>query len=185
MSSKYFPSLLLLLAFLLFVASSGATKVVEVGEICKKSTNPSFCLAVLNSNPGGKDLISLAQYTIDIDRANLTNTITLIKSLIANSSGDPKANAHYKNCLSYFVVDGGAFGAIEATQQYLNKRDYVGVNMRATDVHYFVDYCISGDDSPGPNPPPFPDTSLLPKYAQVIQDITEIILIISNLLEGT
>ncbi|XP_057451975.1 uncharacterized protein LOC130743763 [Lotus japonicus] len=182
MSSKYFSILLLLL--LVFVLSSHAAKVVEVGKICKLSTNPSFCTALLNSNRGGKDLVSLTQYTIDVTCANLTNTVTLIKSLIAKSAHDPKTNDHYKTCLYYFEIDGGALDTMESTQQSLNKGDYNGVNLGAGAIPNFMDDCILGDDGPDPNLSPFPDTSILPKYLDVIEKVAEVTLILTNLLLG-
>ncbi|KAJ1397029.1 Invertase/pectin methylesterase inhibitor domain superfamily [Sesbania bispinosa] len=65
----------IVLVFLLFVASSSyARRVVEVNAICRQTQNPSFCSSLLNSNPGGTELISLAQYTIGVVRANVTTT---------------------------------------------------------------------------------------------------------------
>ncbi|XP_057423673.1 pectinesterase inhibitor 1-like [Lotus japonicus] len=175
---KVFSSLVL--GFLLFVASShAANKVVGVGELCKQTKNPSFCLGLLNSNPGGKDLVSLGQYTIDVVRANATNTITLLKSLVAKSGRDPKANAHYKKCLEHFESDEGVLGDIQDTQEALKSGDYLGVNVHASALLDEVDDCISGE-SPGESP--FPDRSLLPKYGGVMQQITSIILVISKYL---
>lgn len=87
-----------------------------------------------------------------------------------------------------FVVDGGggAVDAIENTEQYLNKRDYLGVNMNAGEVYSHVDACRLGDDGPDPNRSPFHDTSLLPKYADVIYDVSDMICVLSSLLlKGT
>ncbi|XP_057457143.1 uncharacterized protein LOC130748069 [Lotus japonicus] len=181
---KYFSPLMLLLVLLVFVASSRGAKVVEVGEICKQSKNVSFCITLLNSSPSGKDLVSLTQYTIDVAHANVTNTITLIKSLIAKSVDDPKANAHYKTCLFYFVVEGGALNAIEDAQQCFNKGGYDGVGSSANQVYARVDACLLGDDGPDPGLTPFPDTSLLPNYADVIKQVAHIILFLSHLLIG-
>ncbi|KAJ1397027.1 Pectinesterase inhibitor domain [Sesbania bispinosa] len=172
------------LVFLLFVASSSyEAKVVEVNVICKETQNPSFCSSLLNSRPcgTGADLVSLAQYTIDVVRSNVTNSITLIKSLIAQSANDSKASAHYKLCLEFFSSDACALGSVEDTEKRLKEGDYQGVNLGASAVWTSVDSCISGD-APSPSEPPYPDHSLLPKYASVIEQVVQIILSISILL---
>jgi len=65
-------SFLLLVLFILYVdvdsSKSISTIIVEVNVICKKASNPSYCLNLLNSKPGGAkgvDLVHLAYYTID------------------------------------------------------------------------------------------------------------------------
>ncbi|KAL5080627.1 hypothetical protein RYX36_009048 [Vicia faba] len=97
--NHYFFFLLVILV--LCVASSNSTKVVEVNDICKESFQESFCSKLLKSRPGGAkgvDLVNLAQYTIDVVRANLTNTLTLLHKLIPESS-TVKAKKHYDTCL--------------------------------------------------------------------------------------
>ncbi|KAJ1397025.1 Pectinesterase inhibitor domain [Sesbania bispinosa] len=170
---------LVLVFLLLVISSSYEAKVVEVNVICKQTRNPSFCSSLLNSKPGGADLVSLAQYTIDVVHSNVTNTITLIKSLIAQSANDSKASAHYKQCLEFFSSDEGALSSVEDTEERLKAGDYDGVNLGAAAVSTYVDDCVSGE---GPSDPPYPDRSLLPKYADVIDQVVQIILIISNLL---
>jgi pectinesterase inhibitor-like protein len=88
--------------FLLYVSFTYATKIVDVNTICKNTMNPSFCSALLNSNPGAsQDLVTLAQYTIDVAHTNATNTINLIKKLIAQK-GSSEAHMHYHSCLFFF-----------------------------------------------------------------------------------
>ncbi|KAL5080623.1 hypothetical protein RYX36_009044, partial [Vicia faba] len=79
-------------------------KIVPVNMICERVKNPSFCSNLLYSKSGA-DLITLAQYTIDVVRANMTNTVNLINTLIA-SSHSLNALSHYKLCLKVFVNDG-------------------------------------------------------------------------------
>ncbi|KAK7290998.1 hypothetical protein RIF29_05827 [Crotalaria pallida] len=170
------------LMFLLFAASSNSSKVVDVSTICKETDNPSLCSNILNSKPGGAkgaDLITLAQYTIDIVRGNLTNTISLIKTLIAKSGKDPTAKAHYEECLVHFSEEEGALGDINHTHELLMEGDYFGVKTSASAVIADMEYCISGED---PEDPIYPDKSKLPQYAHSIEQVVSIILVIPNYL---
>ena len=172
----------LMLIFLSFGASSYATKVVKVDALCKQTKNPSFCSNILNSYPGGAagvDLVTLAKYTIKVARANITNTINLIKHLIAQSASDSTAKNHYESCLLHFNYDEGALGDIEYTEQMLNTGDYEGVNVAAAAVTTDVDNCVSGES---PSDPPYQDPSLLPQYAGVVEQVVAIIIVISNYL---
>ncbi|KAK2451373.1 hypothetical protein P8452_14546 [Trifolium repens] len=171
----------LIVVLLLCAASSSPTKVVDVETICKKAKNYSFCLSLLKSKSGGAggDLVSLASYTIDVARTDVSKTINLIKTLIAKSGGNPKAQSHYKNCLDHFGMDEGALGEIVEAQQLLKKSDYGGVNVHVSAILTDVDGCLSGDS---PTDPPFQDTSSLPKNADIVNQVSQIILIITNFL---
>lgn len=175
--SNFFSSLVL--AFLLFVASFDATnKIVSISELCKQTKNPLFCSTLLNSSPGEKDLVSLGQFTIDVVRADVTNAITLLKSLVEISSRDPKAKAHYENCLKFFGE--GAIDDIDDTQQALQMRDYLAMGVHASSLLDRVGNCVSG----APGEPVFHDPSLIPKFCDVIEQVTSIILVISKDLRG-
>ncbi|AES87657.1 hypothetical protein MTR_4g031690 [Medicago truncatula] len=67
-----------------------STKVVEVNVICKEASNPSYCLNLLNSKPGGAkgvvDLVHLAYYTIDVLNNNCTNTFNLLNELVKSAN---------------------------------------------------------------------------------------------------
>lgn len=162
------------IVFLLCVASSCAAQVVDVHTICKKTSNPSFCLSILNSS-SNKDLVNLEQYTIGVVRTKVTGTITLINTLIARSGSNPKATQHYKSCLLHFGNE-GALGEVASVQQSFMKKDYFGVNTHATALMTQASNCESASD------PSFHDPSMLPKYAQVVAQVAEIILTISNFL---
>ncbi|XP_004516884.1 pectinesterase inhibitor 1-like [Cicer arietinum] len=168
------------LVFLLCVTSSYAVKVADIGTICNKATNPSFCINLLKSKPDGAtgDLVSLTQHIIDVVRTDIKNTINLITKLNRQSS-DPKTKTHYKNCLLYFGSNVGALSEVSEIQQHLKSGDYNIVNMRAGNIMFYVDLCISGD---APGIPPFPDHSNLPKVAGVVIQVAQIILILSNFL---
>ncbi|KAK7290999.1 hypothetical protein RIF29_05829 [Crotalaria pallida] len=179
------PSLIssLVLMFLLFAASSNASnKVVDVNAICKPTENPSLCSNILNSKPGGAkgaDLVSLALYTVDVARGNITNTINLIKSLIAKSAHNPNAKNHYEMCLLHFDYDEGALAIIDGIKKILKSRDYNSLNIAASAVQTEVSNCIVGDS---PSDPPYHDSSLLPRYADVVDQVVDIILSISYYL---
>ena len=167
-----------MVVFLLCVASSYATNVVDVQEICKKATNPSFCSTLLKSKPGGagEDLVSLASYTIDVLHTNVSNTISLITKLVAQSGSDSMKKNHYTNCLSSFGMDEGALGVVVEAKKLLKDSDYNGVNLHISTVMTDVSECLSNDLSP------YNDTSLLPKHAECVTQVAQIILIISNVL---
>ncbi|WJX37237.1 hypothetical protein P8452_25018 [Trifolium repens] len=171
-----FSSLVVL--FLLCVVSSYATNDVDVHAICKKATKPSFCLNLLNSKPrgAGEDLVCLASYTIGVLRTDVSNTISLITKLIEQSGSDPKKQNHYKNCLSRFGTDDGALGEVAEALQLLKDMDYNGVNMHMSSIMSDVDDCVYGDSVSND------DTSMLPKHADVVNQVAQIILIISNML---
>ncbi|KAK7290995.1 hypothetical protein RIF29_05822 [Crotalaria pallida] len=178
------PSLIscFVLIFLSFASSSNASnKVVDVNVICKQTTNPSFCLNILNSKPGGakgEDLITLEQYTLDVVRGNITTALTLIKSLIAQSGKDPKTKASYEQCLLYYGGDddnNGALDNILYAQELLKTGDYLGVGIAAAAAITNVADCSSEDN------PSF-DKSNLPKYSDFIVKAAGVIVIISKLL---
>ncbi|KAE9615567.1 hypothetical protein Lal_00045278 [Lupinus albus] len=172
----------LVLLFLLFAAPSSASKVVDVKVICAQARDPKLCSSVLNSKPGGAkgaDLVSLAQYTIKVARVKTIKTVNLINVLIAKSGSDPKEKTHYKTCLTHFNKDEGALGDIDYVQELLKKGDYFGVGTAASAVITDVDDCITGED---PEDPPYPDKSNLPQFADVVQKVVDIILIISKYL---
>ncbi|KAK2451379.1 pectinesterase inhibitor [Trifolium repens] len=171
---------LLAIVFLLYVASSYARiNIVDVQAICKPARDPSFCFTFLKSRPGGpgKDLGDLESYTLGVLRTNVSNTITLITKLITQSGSDLKKQNHYKICLQYFGDEEGALGFVKRAQQDLENSDYIGVNLKAAAVFDFAEDCLWGDNIP------IKDTSLLPKYASVVENIAEIIAIISNMLK--
>ncbi|KAK7393663.1 hypothetical protein VNO78_22224 [Psophocarpus tetragonolobus] len=164
----------LVFVFLLFATTSYAIPVGEVNTICKQAKDPSFCSTLLNSNPNA-NLVGLTQYTIDIVRANVTNTIKLIDTLIAQST-DPKSKKHYKLCLGNFGSE-GALGDLDYTQELLKKGDYQGVNLAASSIVDNIEDCVSGD---APSIPPFHDPSKLPKYTTITKSVVSVILVLSK-----
>jgi len=176
--------LTLVAVFVFCVASSYAVNVVDVQAICKEAKDPSFCLTFLKSKPGGvgRDLNSLAQYTIGVLHTNVSNTVNLITKLIAQSGNDHNKQDHYKNCLSHFQLDGGALGEVVKAQQQLKTFDYydvyVHMNAIATDVYD----CLTGDQNvlwDARDLSLYKDTSVLPKSVDVVGQIA---LIITNMV---
>ncbi|XP_045791992.1 pectinesterase inhibitor 2-like [Trifolium pratense] len=162
----------ILLVFLLCITSSYSTKIVQVDEICHKAKNPSFCSTLLNSKKGA-DLVSLAQYTIGVLRVNMTNTVKLINTLIAQSGNDVKALTHYKMCLKEFVNDGGALFVLGNVERVLKEGNYHLMSVGANDIMQDIRNCIY-DTS-------YHDTSSLPSYGEVALQIDQIIQIIAGL----
>ncbi|CAK8540930.1 unnamed protein product [Lathyrus sativus] len=161
----------LAIVFLLCVASSYAVKTVDIDTICKGVKNPSFCLTLLNSKPGAsRDLVSLAQYTMDVTIANTTNTIKLLNMLLSKSGGDAEAKYHYDACLVHFdaIAD-----ILKATLHYMKIGEYDNVLSEALGVYIHVDNCISGD-SPGDSHYPYHDRSMLPEYANMVGQVSQV-----------
>jgi len=172
-------SSLVVVVFLLSCVSSYASKVVDVDTICKNVDNSSFCLTLLKSKHGA-DLVTLAQYTIDVTHIELNNTINLLRKLISQSGGDPKAKAHYEYCLSLFGTgNGGAISSLKNAQQYLKNGDYFSLRVEANNIIADHSDCINGGT---PGIPAYPDKSILPKYAEVVFNVADIMLFISLFL---
>ncbi|KAK7290992.1 hypothetical protein RIF29_05819 [Crotalaria pallida] len=175
----------LVLMFLLFASSSHASnKVVDVNVICKQALNSSFCLNVLNSKPGGAkgaDLITLAQYTIDVVHSNLTNTINLIKTLIAQNRNDKKAEDYYENCLTVFAGKMGTLPNIEKSQESLKKGDYQSVAFDATSCRIGITVCL---DEMNPKGPSYDDKSKLPQYVEVLDQVSYMMSLLARFLMG-
>jgi pectinesterase inhibitor-like protein len=172
-----FASLVLIL-FLSLVAFSDSIGITDVNAICQKSRNPTSCYKLLNQKSGA-DLVTLAQFTIDTTRADVSNAINLINTLISQAK-DPKAKQHYQLCLSQFGSE-GALKDVQRSQQLLMEKDYSGLSSAASSVFTDVDDCIRGAS---PSDPPYPDPSMLPQYANVVLDVVDITLVISNMLNG-
>ncbi|MCI04156.1 pectinesterase inhibitor 2-like, partial [Trifolium medium] len=152
---------------------------VDVDNICKNvADNPSFCLTLLKSKQGA-DLVTLGQFTIDVARINLTNTVNLIKKLISQSGSDHEAKDHYEYCLSRFGTEGGALSRIVDGEQYLKNGDYFSFRVQVNSIIADYSSCITGGT---PGEPPYPDKSVLPKYAEFILDVAEIMFAITIFL---
>ncbi|XP_058783300.1 pectinesterase inhibitor 2-like [Vicia villosa] len=153
---------ILLVFFLCVTSSYAANKVVPVNVICGRAKNPSFCSNLLNPKSGA-DLVTLSQYTIDVTRADMTNTVKLINTLIKQSASNVKASNHYNLCLKLFVNDGGALFVLDNVQRVLKEGNYHLMNVGANDIAADINRCI--------NDPNFRDTSSLPRSAgKALQD---------------
>ncbi|PNX70192.1 pectinesterase inhibitor 2-like protein [Trifolium pratense] len=159
--------------FLLCVVSSYAIKVVDVDTICKNvNDNPPFCLNLLKSK-NGTDLVTLAQYTITVARIDLTTTVNVINKLISQSGSDLKAKDHYEYCLSLFGTGGGgALSLLGDGEQHLKNGDYDSFNVQVNSIIADYSECIKGRT---PGVPPYDDKSVLPKYAEVVHDVVDIL----------
>lgn len=173
----------LMVLFLLCVSSTYATKVVDENTICSKAKNSSFCSTLLKSKPGSsKDLVSLAQYAVEVVHANITNSSNLITKLLAQSGSDKAARFYYSRCLYHFGEEGGALASVKKAENELKMGDYKGLDESMTDIWYDVFICLTRES---PSDPPYHNTSLLPKYGQVIYQVINIIhIIISYLVKG-
>ncbi|XP_058768941.1 pectinesterase inhibitor-like [Vicia villosa] len=146
---------------------SSTNKVVDVDAICKQTKDPSFCSNLLNSKPGGvgQDLVSLVQYTLDVALSNTTNTVHLIQVLIAQKGSDVEAQFHYNVCYRRFenVIDG-----IVNARESLKLRDYYNAISSVGHIRLMIDYCLKGS---GPGEPPYHGNPMVPKYADVVDQV--------------
>ncbi|RYR05704.1 hypothetical protein HN51_041951 [Arachis hypogaea] len=183
----------LVLAFLFLDATPYAAKIVTVEEICK-NPNPAYaltfayCSNLLNSIPGGAkgaNVDSLAQYTLEVLQSNLTNTVNLLKSLIANSSTSPDLLDVYHICLNNLDDIGGrgqqgALAEIKAIKNGLKQHAYGLVISGLHDTLFYLRSCTSVDHGT-PNRD-FHDPSLLPQYTGDILKVIGILDAISGYL---
>jgi pectinesterase inhibitor-like protein len=162
--------------FLLCLAFSYAVKFVDVDTICKEAKDPSFCSTLLNSNPStSRDLVSLAQYTLDVGHINATNALNLSDTLLAKSSHDLAANVYYSVC-SYDFKE--IVHLLKVAQVELKSKNYKYLSIYATNVRSHIYNCIEAK-----YPSAYPDPSLLPKYGAIVDQVAQIFYIIANYLD--
>nr|KYP48225.1 hypothetical protein KK1_030109 [Cajanus cajan] len=148
-------------------------KVVDVKTICAKTKNPSFCSKLLNSMPGGvsgADFNSIMKYTFDVMHGNVTNTIELINKLIAKGNLDVSTKFHLEFCLGSFI---SAKNDVEYTREFFYSKDYGSVGFALDDTTHLSKACLAF-------PPRYKDSSLLPKYVEVLEQVIQIIGVIFN-----
>ncbi|XLU21183.1 hypothetical protein S245_057249 [Arachis hypogaea] len=110
---------------------------------------------------------------------NTTIHPSFCSKILNSKPGDAKD--HYELCLKHFDYDEGALGEVEYAEKMLKAKDYQGVNVAASGVMATVDGCVFGDS---PSDPVFPDHSSLPKYAEYVKQVADIICAICNYLTG-
>jgi pectinesterase inhibitor-like protein len=169
----------LLFVILLCVASSNSTKVVEVDVICKEALKPSFCSQLLNSKPGGAkgvDLVNLAQYTMDVLHANLTNSVDMFEELIRHTNNNKTKN-HYYNCVQDLGPYGhGALAMLRDAEFYLKRGGYTHVAGFAAGIMQDILNCINDDRKQ------YHDNSLVSNYVKDTRQVGQVLEIISKYL---
>ncbi|KAI4299878.1 hypothetical protein L6164_033299 [Bauhinia variegata] len=147
-------------------------KTAKVDEICSRHRNPSFCAATLNSMTGGAievDLGSVEQNVILLAHTNAFDTLTLIHSLISNTT-DQQLRQHYVTCSGNY---NDALFDLNQAKTALVSGDYNGVNTAAAAVKKDAEVC---DSKPPADPSP------LPKKSKDLEDFSIILVIVSNFL---
>ncbi|GAV76007.1 PMEI domain-containing protein, partial [Cephalotus follicularis] len=179
MSSFFLPSIVLVL--FLCIALSHARLYSKISSsvlnnICFRTQNPKFCLGVLTSTPNVNttDLPGLAKISIGIANASASNTKSFISRLIKTTSG-PKLKGRYMSCFENYD---DAIDDLEQAQQYLSSSDYLGVSVAASGAMDQAGDC--NDDFKQPPAAP----ALLIQRNQVLGNLSDIILVISNVLRG-
>jgi len=152
---------------------------VEVDVICKEALKPSFCSQLLNSKPGGAkgvDLDNLAQYTMDVLHANLTNSVNMFEELIKHTSNNKTKN-HYYNCVQDLGPYGsGALAMLRDAEFYLKRSVYTQVARSAAGIKQDILSCI--DDVKMH----YHVNSLVSNYVKVTQQVGQVLDIISKYL---
>ncbi|KAJ4721943.1 Pectinesterase inhibitor [Melia azedarach] len=173
-----FQASILLVLLLVFVTPSFARLSVkvtasEVGDICSKTKNPSFCVAVLKSTPGTgtADLPGLTKITLDLARSNATNTQNLIKSLIPKAT-EPRLKESYTSCSEHYD---GVLGDFDDADQDLKVSDPASLNIHTSAALDEAGNCEDELEGLGPDPS-------VVKGSLDLQSICSIVLVISNLL---
>ncbi|XP_022138711.1 pectinesterase inhibitor-like [Momordica charantia] len=155
------------LVLLLHVASANDV----ASTICPKTKNPGFCTTELKT-AGSADLKALATHTLNLARKKAGESVALANDLAAKAT-DPQLKERYTSCSKNFDE---AIGNIETAEKHLASGDYNGVNLAGSAVMSTVDDCRANFET-GPA-----DTSSLSTNGKTLDDISSIILVISNLL---
>ncbi|KAA0054581.1 pectinesterase inhibitor-like [Cucumis melo var. makuwa] len=163
-----------LIGVLLFTIISNATSSNNVvSTICPKTSNLPFCSSVLKS-AGTTDLKGLAIYTLNLAHTNARKSLTLANSL-AKSTTNPQLKQRYFSCAENYDE---AVGDIENAQKNLALGDFNAVNIVTSGAMTEINDCQDKLAQPSKN------TLLLLKNGKTINDICNIILVVSNLLRG-
>lgn len=166
---------LLFLFFLSCVLSSCSAKTLQVGDICSKHSNPSTCVTILYSiTPGvalGADLDSLSRYIITLANTNAFNTISLLNSLIRNTT-ESGLKSRYESC--YMDYSDVSLSVTLALQSY-KSGDYEAIKSDVNAVMNKVQHCDSTQQSA---------SSTLTDSNKFSQDICMIIMILADFLAG-
>ncbi|XP_057476688.1 pectinesterase inhibitor [Actinidia eriantha] len=178
-SSSLFVSLLLVILFISPSSQRPSVKAENhlISEICPKTRNPSLCLQALKSDPrsASKDLKGLGQFSIDIAEVFAKQTSKIIASL-TNQATDPKLKGRYETCSENYS---DAIDSLGQANQFLKSGDYNSLNIYASAA---FDGAVTCEDS-FEGPPDIP--TQLHQADLKLEDLCDIILVISNLLPGS
>lgn len=167
-------SSLVLALFLCFVVSFSSARIVQVSDICSKHYTPSNCLNILNSIPGvaaGADLDSLSLYIINLAHVNAFDTITLVHTLIGNTT-DSQLKQRYAACSMDY--DDALLCLTQAKISY-GSQDFSAMKSNSASVLKDVQDCGSKVPS---------DSSPLLKNNQDLEDVSVIIMVLADFLAG-
>nr|KYP56602.1 Pectinesterase inhibitor 1 [Cajanus cajan] len=164
------------LVFLLLATTSYAVPVSHVTLICQGTLNPSFCSSLLKNQ--NESYFHIAQYTLDVARANVTNTINLIKKLIAHSTKDPTEKTHFRSCL-YSFGPNGVLGDINYAHFLFKRKEYEAMSVAIASIQSDIDDCTKRKS---PSDAPYHDPSQLSKYIHVVELVANVILIFAKYL---
>ncbi|CAN4085969.1 unnamed protein product [Withania somnifera] len=164
-------SALLLVASLLSISRADL-----INDVCSKTQKPTICLSTLNGDPRSKgaNLEGLATISIDISLKNMQFARNLVNSLLKQAT-DPNLKTRYNSCLENY---NDSIDDLKELPALLNSKDYLGLNVHASAA---LDGPSTCDDNFTTLPAEAPQ---LKAASDKIQNLIDIILVISNLLRG-
>lgn len=147
-----------------------------VNDVCSKTQKPAICLSALNgdSRSKGANLEGLATISIDISLTNIQSTHDLVNTLL-NQATDPILKRRYGSCLENYNEGVDDLRELPAL---LKSKDYGGLNTHASAALDEPSSCDDNFSDPPTEAPQLKDAS------EKLQGLIDIILVISNLLNG-
>ncbi|CAL1377865.1 unnamed protein product [Linum trigynum] len=108
--------------------------------LCEKSINHTFCLNFLNSTAGipAADLLGAGEITLNASLHEAQDTRNYVKTLVGQTTIDPKQKQSYETCLDNYDV---AIGAISEAKASLLSGDYETANIEISAAQTDSDTC--------------------------------------------
>ncbi|KAM7484934.1 hypothetical protein LguiA_000943 [Lonicera macranthoides] len=164
----------------LFISPSSSKQIekkptddINVRVICSKTTNPTFCSTVLNSQITKRtDIRSLAKITIRLAYSSAKENYAIFGGLL-NQTTSPVLKQRYASCSNKYNL---AISGLGQATQSLNSGNYKGVYDGATSAFDAGENCEDEFEVPPPE-----DEKLKRKTTKFV-DLSSIVLAVSDYL---
>ena len=122
--------LMVLLLVLLNINGSLGIASTELQELCSTTQDPGLCVQALSSDPrtAAADLKGLAQISIDLAKANATDTATFVASLVGQTT-DPELKLRYQSCATDF---NSCIGSLDSCTKAVSSGDFSGLQSQSS-----------------------------------------------------